>query len=156
MAETIGDQGNNYVNLPTNAAGGAATNIIYEGYVYKWNGAGLTIITGKTDTAFAIAAKSTRDPQLNTAMALALLDNWAFFLLGSGELVNVASIASQTWKNGAKVYIDDSIDGMVTTDLDTNAKCIGHYKGKESLVTSATDGDLIQVILDQPSTSATA
>ena len=148
MSETIGDQSNNYVNLPV------AAEAIYEGYVYLWDGSNhLTVITGKADAAFAVAAKSSRDPQLNTAKTMTAGDSWSFFVLGSGELVNVASIASQTWKNGAKVYLDDSIDGMVTTTNSTST-CIGHYKGKESLVTSATDGDLIQVILDQPSTAA--
>lgn len=149
MTQSTGEMNSNFVNLPV------AAEAIYEGYVYKITSGNLTVITAKGDAAFAVAAKSTRDPQLNTALTMTAGDMWAFYLLGGGNIVNVAAVAGDTWKLGAKVYLDTSVDGMVTTDLDTNGVCIGHYKGKESLVIGATDGVLIQVILDVPSTAAT-
>jgi hypothetical protein len=125
-----------------------AAEAIVEGYVYKYTADGyMTIITAKGDSAFAVALASSLDPQLATAKTLTAGDNWSFAELGCKMIVTVASIASRTWTGHPMVYLADLVDGMVDTAHATS-RPIGHYAGPSGLVTSSSDGDLIEVYLD--------
>ena len=44
---------------------------------------------------------------------------------------------------GAPIYVDDTVDGHCTHNLDTNGKLIGNYFGESNM--SLTSGDLIPV-----------
>lgn len=149
MTKSTGAARNKTVNLP------CAAEAIHEGYVYKISSGNMTVCASVDDKAFAVAAQSSMDWQLNTARTLVAGDMWQFFPLGCEEIVNVASLTGLTWKLGAKVYLDQtaSADGMVSTDNSNSATVIGHYKGLESCTTAAA-GQLIQVILDTPSIEA--
>jgi len=129
-----------------------AAETIYRGYVYKISSNALTKITAKGDTAVAVADASTVD-STGTARAARTGEKIGAFFLGCGDIVQVASVASQTWAVGAAVYLDDSVDGQVTTSASTS-RPIGHYVGVGE-VTSASNGDLIDVQLDVPSGAAT-
>jgi hypothetical protein len=121
---------------------------IVEGYVYKADGTTnqMIKITGKADTAFAIALTTTLDPQTGEAKTMTAGDNWGFALLGSKMVVTVASKTGTTYQSNAKVYLCDDVDGMANATADTSTP-IGHYAGPDALVTT-TSGQLIQVYLD--------
>lgn len=120
---------------------------IYEGYVYMDDGSGqMTACTGITDTAIAVAAYSSIDPQLGTAKTMTAGDSHAFYLLGSGAIVNVVTVTA-TWQFGDVAYLSTTT-GYVTNSHGTNAKIIGHYIGKDNVTASA--GDYVQIVLDVP------
>jgi hypothetical protein len=121
---------------------------IYEGYVYKDDGSGqMTPCTAITDTAIAVAAYSSIDPQLGTAKTMTAGDSHAFYLLGSGAIVNVVSVGSITWQFGDVAYLSTTT-GYVTNSQGSSAKKIGHYIGKDAV--AATAGDFVQIVLDVP------
>jgi len=120
---------------------------VYEGYVYKDNGSGqMTVQTAITDTAIAVAAYSSIDPQLGTAKTMTAGDSHAFYLLGSGAIVNVVTEAV-TWEFGDVAYLA-ATDGYVVNTDGGSAKKVGHYIGKDSVADSA--GDYVQIVLDVP------
>ena len=116
----------------------------YKGYVYKVTTNAMTIITGKADTAVAVCDQSTVDSE-QTARAARASEKLGFFMLGSGDIVEVASITGETYAVGAEVYLDDSVDGQVTATSATS-KPIGHYVGDGA--TTASAGEIIEVQLD--------
>lgn len=131
-----------------------AAEAIVEGYVYKDDGNGrMTKITAANDIAFAVALSSSLDPQTGELVAKSAGDNHGFALLGSGLIVNVKTVGSQTYQFGAMVYLDDTTDGMVTATA-AGSRPIGHYVGPDGAQPAA--GDMIPVYLDVPIGEATA
>jgi len=129
-----------------------AAEAIVEGYVYKDNGSGqMTKTTATNDIAFAVALSSSLDPQTGELVAKSAGDNHGFALLGSGLIVNVKTVGSQTYQFGAMVYLDT--DGMVTATA-AGSRPIGHYVGPGGAQPAA--GDMIPVYLDVPIGEATA
>lgn len=125
----------------------------YEGFVYKVSTNAMVIIDAKGDSAVAVCDVSTVDNE-QTARATVTGEKIGFFPLGCGSIVYVASTLTQTWAVGAIVYLDDTVNGMVTTSASTS-RPIGHYMG-DGETTSGTDGDLIPVILNVRMSEATA
>lgn len=122
-----------------------ASETYYAGNVVKADTNAVTIIDAKGDTALGVVDQSTINSE-QTARAARSGESIGVFLLGSGAIVKVSSVASQTWALGAEVYLDDTVDGSVTTSAATSTP-IGHYVGAGE-TTSASDGDLIDVLLD--------
>ena len=159
MSKTTGATVNGTVNLP------CAAEAIYEGQVYKIRSGLMTVTTANIDKAFAIAAQSTRDWQLNTSRILTSGDYWQFYMLGCNMIVNVQSIASAVWHLGDIVSL-----GGTSTNVETNGRVkevthdssvvIGHYLGTVNKTISSTTQDVdstefIQVLLDTTSTEDT-
>lgn len=117
-----------------------------EGIVFKITSDALTIITAKGDTAVAIADQKLADTE-GTATTARADQKIAVFMIGCGAIVNVAATKNETWAVGAPVYLDDTIDGMVSITADTS-RPIGHYVGDGETTTTATDGDTIPIVLD--------
>ena len=124
-----------------------AAEVIYEGKVYKYNSSGrMTVITGKTDLAQAVAICSSYKAN-GDAKTMAAGEGHPFAMLGSNMLVHCYSANSVTYEVGAAVYLD-AVDGAVSTATTTGTVCIGTYEGMDHLVTTAV-GDLVAVRLDR-------
>jgi len=135
-------------NFPATAS---VATLCYEGLVVKKGSANTVEITASvTDTAFGILDQGFVDDEGNARTTVSG-DKVAVFQLGTGAIVNVKSLASQTWTIGAAVYLSQtaSANGMVETSSSNSPKLIGHYAG-EGEETSSTDGDLIPVVLSMP------
>ena len=122
-----------------------ASEQVYEGFVYKTTTNAQTKITGKADKAVSIALKKGVDGNGNALVARSG-QKYAFAIVGSGDVVLVASVASQTYAVGAAVYLDDSVDGQCTA-VNSTSTLLGHYIG-DGVTTTASNGDFIEVSLD--------
>lgn len=126
-----------------------AAEAIYEGKVYKEDGSGrMTVITGQTDTALAVAIESSINIATGGALTMTVGVGMPFMPLNSNVVVGVCSKITETWSYGALVYLSDDVDGAVSTSTGSSAKCIGTYVGKDGLVT-AVSLELINVRLDR-------
>lgn len=134
--------GSTPMNYPVTAS---KSNLTQEGLVLKkGSGNALEIITAKGDTAAAVLDQPFVDTT-QTAKTTATGDQVGVFFLGSGAIVRVASATTITYATGAKVYLDDALDGGVNVTAATSVP-IGHYVGQGE--TTTADGDLVSVILD--------
>ena len=124
----------------------AAEGVSQEGIVFKITSDALTIITAKGDTAVAIANQKLADTE-GTATTARTGQKVAVFMIGCGAIVNVAATKNETWAVGEPVYLDDTVDGMVSITAATS-RPIGHYVGDGETTTVATDGDVIPIVLD--------
>jgi len=124
-----------------------AAETYYEGYLVKVTTNAVTIIEEDGDATVGVVDQSTVDAE-GTARAARSGELIGVFPLGCGEVVKVASKASQTYALGARVVNSDDVDGMsaATGDSDTDM-IVGTYVG-DGETTSATDGDLIDVLLN--------
>ena len=124
-----------------------AAEVIYEGKVYKYNSSGrMTVITGKTDLAQAVAICSSYKAN-GDAKTMAAGEGHPFAMLGSNMLVHCYSGISETYTDGGIVYLHDTVDGAVTTSSSSSV-AIGTYEGMNGLVTTA-EGDLVAVRLNR-------
>jgi len=124
-----------------------AAEVIYEGKVYKYNSSGrMTVITGKTDLAQAVAICSSYKAN-GDAKTMAEGEGHPFAMLGSNMLVHCYSGISETYTDGGIVYLHDTVDGAVTTSSSSSV-AIGTYEGMNGLVTTA-EGDLVAVRLNR-------
>lgn len=124
-----------------------AAEVIYEGKVYKYNSSGrMTVITGKTDLAQAVAICSSYKAN-GDAKTMAAGEGHPFAMLGSNMLVHCYSGISETYTDGGIVYLHDTVDGAVTTSSSSSV-AIGTYEGMNGLVTTAV-GDLVAVRLNR-------
>ncbi len=124
-----------------------AAEAIYEGKVYKYNSSGrMTVITGKTDLAQAVAICSSYKAN-GDAKTMAEGEGHPFAMLGSNMLVHCYSGISETYTDGGIVYLHDTVDGAVTTSSSSSV-AIGTYEGMNGLVTTA-EGDLVAVRLNR-------
>ena len=124
-----------------------AAEVIYEGKVYKYNSSGrMTVITGKTDLAQAVAICSSYKAN-GDAKTMAAGEGHPFAMLGSNMLVHCYSANSETYTDGGIVYLHDTVDGAVTTSSSSSV-AIGTYEGMNGLVTTA-EGDLVAVRLNR-------
>lgn len=129
-------------NYPMTAS---KSNLDAEGLVLKkGSGNALELITAKGDTAVAILDQPFVDAT-QTAKTTVSGDQVGVFFLGSGAIVRVVSATTITYATGAKVYLDDALDGGVNVTAATSVP-IGHYVGTGE--TTTADGDLVSVILD--------
>ncbi len=128
-----------------------AAEAILEGYLYKFSSGQMTKCASVTDVCSGIAAYSSLDDE-GAAKTLTAGDKFPFFMPGCGKIVKVASYTSITWNKGEAVYVGPtaSTDGIASNSSANSAVLIGHYMGPEG-VAVATEGDLIDVILDVPS-----
>lgn len=124
-----------------------AAEAIYEGKVYKLTSGNLTVITAKADEAHAVALDSTINQSTGGAKTLDAGDGASFAPIGTGMIVGVCSMITETWAKGAKVYLSDSVDGAVTSSS-SSSTCIGSFYGKPGLVTAASL-EIIPVKLDR-------
>jgi hypothetical protein len=126
-----------------------AAEIIYEGKLYKDDGSGrMTVCNGVTDTVLVVAAYSSIDVQLGSAVAKVVGDNHPFFLIGSGAIVLVPCDGSITMQFGDKVYVGQTNNGYANTSTTSTPKAVGHYVGKDNK--AYTDGVMMEVVLDCP------
>lgn len=124
-----------------------AAEVIYEGKVYKYDSSGrMTVITGKADVGQAVAICSSYKAN-GDAKTMTAGEGHPFAMLGSNMLVHCYSVASMTWSDGDIVYLDDSVDGAVTSSTSSSV-AIGTYEGMSELTTTA-NGDLIAVRLNR-------
>jgi len=124
-----------------------AAEVIYEGKVYTYDAAGrMTVITGKTDVARGVAICSSYKAN-GDAKTMTAGEGHPFAMIGSNMLVHCYSVNTATYSVGAAVYLDDSVDGAVTTATSSSV-AIGTYEGMDGLVTTAA-GDLVAVRLDR-------
>lgn len=124
-----------------------AAEVIYEGKVYKYDSSGrMTVTTGKADIAQAVAICSSYKAN-GDAKTMTAGEGHPFAMLGSNMLVHCYSVAGMTWSDGDVVYLDDSVDGAVTSSTSSSV-AIGTYEGKSELTTTA-NGDLIAVRLNR-------
>lgn len=131
--------------IPRNMTLTGAKTLDKEGLVLKkGSGNTLEIITAKGDTAIAVLDQAIVDVT-QTSRATRTGEKAGVFILGCGAVVNVASVTGITYTTGAAVYLDDSVDGMVTTTAATS-RPIGHYVGDGETTTAS--GDVIPVVLD--------
>jgi hypothetical protein len=134
--------GTKMVNLP------CAAEAIYEGYLYADDGSGrMTLATTNTNPVIAIAAYSSFDCQTGAAVAKTAGDMHAFYLIGSGAIINVANEATHTWQFGDIVCAGETAVHLAMHDGSGHTH-IGHYIGIDN--TSFTTGELIVVVLDTP------
>lgn len=134
--------GTKMVNLPCQAV---AT--IKEGYVCEFDTNGHAgPVSAKNDIAIAIVAYTQLDPQLGTVKTMTAGDSAAFYLIGSGAIVNVASENSITYQSGDPVYLGQTTYYFVD-NVGTSATMIGHYFGPDNYTTTSA-GELIPVVLD--------
>ena len=105
-----------------------------------------TFLEAKGDTAVAIADQKLADTE-GTATTARTGQKVAVFMIGCGAIVNVAATKNETWAVGVPVYLDDTVDGMVSITAATS-RPIGHYVGDGETTTVATDGDVIPIVLD--------
>lgn len=133
--------------LPVTAS---KSDLDQEGLVLKKNSSAntLELTASVDDTGVAVLDQAYVDDEGSTRTT-ASGDKVGVFMLGSGAIVNVASLASQTWTIGAAVYLaqTSSANGHVETSSSNSPKLIGHYAG-EGETTTSSDGDLIPVVLD--------
>lgn len=124
-----------------------AAEVIYEGKVYKYDSSGrMTVITGKADLGQAVAIQSSFKAN-GDAKTMTAGEGHPFAMLGSNMLVHCYAVASQTCTDGDIIYLDDSVDGAVTTATSSSV-AIGTYEGMSELATTA-NGDLIAVRLNR-------
>lgn len=120
---------------------------VAEGDVCKITTYLMALTASVNDTAVAVAAETSEDDN-GTALTLTSGDLWPFYFLGCGKVVNVRSLAANTWRFGVAVYLaqTSSANGCVETNS-SGATKIGHYVGPDNVLT-VSDGDLIRVLLD--------
>ena len=124
-----------------------AAEVIYEGKVYKYDSSGrMTVITAKADLAQAVAICGSYKAN-GDAKTMVAGEGHPFAMLGSNMLVHCYAVTSQTCTDGDPIYLDDSVDGAVTTATSSSV-CIGTYEGMSELATTA-NGDLIAVRLNR-------
>lgn len=124
-----------------------AAEVIYEGKVYKYDSSGrMTVITGKADLAQGVAICSSFEVD-GDAKTMTAGEGHPFAMMGSNMLVHCYSVVSATYAVGAIVYLDNDVDGAVTTANDSSV-AIGTYEGMDDLATTAA-GDLVAVRLNR-------
>ena len=132
---------------PRNMVLTASLATFTEGAVLKkGSGNTLEIITAKGDSAVAVMDQSFVD-MTQTAKTTVTGDRAGVFFLGSGAIVKVKSATTITYTVGARVFLDDGVDGAINITAATSTP-IGHYVGDGEATTA--DGDLVDVILDIP------
>lgn len=137
---------------PRNMVLTASLATFTEGAVLKkGSGNTLEIITAKGDSAVAVMDQSFVD-MTQTAKTTVTGDRAGVFFLGSGAIVKVKSATTITYTVGARVFLDDGVDGAINITAATSTP-IGHYVGDGEATTA--DGDLVDVILDIPIDQAT-
>jgi len=128
---------------------------VYEGYIMTkdtGNTLKTALATAEDAAMVGIALKKTVDGNGNARVTRAG-ETVAIALLGCGKVVQVASIAGQTYTTGLAVYASSSdgsgVDGQCADSDDksgSGATKIGHYVGAGEASVSA--GTLIDVMLD--------
>lgn len=132
---------------PRNMVLTASLATFTEGAVLKkGSGNTLEITTVKGDAAVAVMDQSFVD-MTQTAKTTVTGDRAGVFFLGSGAIVKVKSATTITYTVGARVFLDDGVDGAINITAATSTP-IGHYVGDGEATTA--DGDLVDVILDIP------
>ncbi len=125
-------------------------NTYKEGMVCKEGTAAkrLALVSAKGDTAIGIISESQIDPRTGSHEAAVAGDKRNYFPLGIKEVVHVyAASAGLTFTANCAIYLDDAVDGAVTTTAATS-RPIGHYpRNYESTVTAAV-GEKIACYLD--------
>lgn len=118
----------------------------YKGYLYKVTSNAMVIVDEDGSATIGVCDQSTVDAE-QTARAAVASEKIGFFLLGSGAVVYVASKASQTYETGCRVVNSDDVDGMCADTADSAGdNLVGIYVG-DGETTSATDGDLVPLLL---------
>lgn len=121
---------------------------VAEGYlVMKDSGNTLTLATTVNSTVVGVVDQTPTDAEA-TARVTRAGEKCGIYLMGSGAIVNVASLTGNTYTLGCAVYNvqTGSTDGMCETSSANTATKIGHYVGEGEVTASA--GQLIKVILD--------
>ena len=113
------------------------------GYLVKGTASGVVKVVAKGDEAIGVtAAESSRgeDQALEAAgtgtVAIKPLSGIVYIKFGE---------TLSTLDFGDKIYVDDSVDGHCTHNLDTSGKHLGYYYGESNI--SLASGDLIPVMI---------
>ena len=122
----------------------------YEGEILKKSDTAgrLAKVADKDDVVVAVVDQDslTAKGDAKTVAAGYKLGCWR---LGSGEIVWVKSVITQTYTPGAKIYADDTVDGQVTATANTS-RPIGTYPEWMTQQITAIAGELVPCILDVP------
>ena len=128
-----------------NALHNEAAGIASAGLLLKGGASGVELADAKTDEIVGYsAAESSRDAsgalEDGTAVAatVAVAPLVGIVYLKFGETVSTVDF-------GDKIYVDDTVDGHCTHNLDTSGKHIGYYYGESNK--SLASGDLIPVMI---------
>ena len=130
------------VNVPV-----TASESLQEGYLVKKDtGNTVTIATTVDDAVFGVVDQTPTDGEA-TARTTNSGERIGIFPMGCGKIVNVASVSGDTYTLNDAVYMGQTADtdGYCSNDSSNSATKIGHCM---EAVTTASAGELIQVILD--------
>ena len=133
------------MNETRNAVHYEAAGIASQGLLLKGSANGVLLADAKTDEVIGYsAAESSRDASgaledgtaVTATVAVAPLVGIVYLKIG--ETVSTLDF-------GDKIYVDDTVDGHCTHNLDTSGKHLGYYYGEGNK--SLASGDLIPVMI---------
>jgi hypothetical protein len=138
----VQNTGTKMINLPCTAIA------INEGYMYTEDGGGqMELQHVNTHDTIAVGAYDSLDVQTGASAAKVAGDHHAFYLIGSGAIVNMANEVTHTWQFGDLVTAGTTTTYLAAHDA-SGATHVGHYIGIDN--TQFTVGQLIKVVLDIP------
>jgi len=113
------------------------------GYLVKGTASGVVKVDAKGDEAIGVtAAESSRGEDLELEAAgtgtVAIKPLSGIVYIKFGETLSTLDF-------GDKIYVDDTVDGHCTNELDTSGKHLGYYYGESNI--SLSPGDLIPVMI---------
>ena len=114
-----------------------------KGLLVKYDASGLLMTASLDDTPIGYtAAESSRGEDLELEAAgtgtVAIKPLSGIVYIKFGETLSTLDF-------GDKIYVDDTVDGHCTNELDTSGKHLGYYYGESNI--SLSPGDLIPVMI---------
>mgnify|MGYP003108402887 FL=1 len=131
------------LNETRNAVHYEAAGITSQGLLLKHSTDGVLLADAKGDEVCGVsAAESSRDADSALEDGTAVTATVAVYPLSGIVYIKFGETLS-TLDFGAKIYVDDSVDGHCTHNLDSSGKHLGYYFGESNI--SLASGDLIPV-----------
>ena len=125
----------------------ATSSTFLKGMVMKYSSTGVVApATAKTDETVCIIVGENKTDRGNYKTSSERID-----VVMPGCYVWVQAVTGDTWTQGLTVYMDDSVDAMVTSDADTASGIpIGNYiqgegVGEHESFTTTASGDAILI-----------